>query len=92
MVFIYHTGKEKAVVGIAEVVKTAYPDPSGNDPKNVVVDIKVQRPLQRAVTLAELKGDKSFGSFELVRLPRLSVMPVGSAHWNAIIKKASLKA
>ncbi len=89
--FIYHTGKEKAVVGIAEVVKAAYPDPSGNDPKQVVVDIKVKRRLQRAVTLAELKSDKSFALFELVRLPRLSVMPVNSAHWNAIVKKSSLK-
>ena len=89
--FIYHTGKEKAVVGIAEAVKGPYPDPSGNDPKHVVVDIKVKQRLQRAVTLAELKSDKSFASFELVRMPRLSVMPVSSAHWNAILKKASAK-
>lgn len=90
--FVYHTGKEKAIVGIAEIVKSAYQDPSSNDPKIVVVSIRSQQRLQRSITLSELKSDKKFASFDLVRIPRLSVMPVGDELWQTILKMAAKKA
>ncbi len=83
-VFIYHTGKEKAVVGIAKVVKGAYPDPKAGDPKLVVVDLVPVRPLEGPVTLAAIKADPRFAGWELVRLPRLSVMPVSDDQWKWI--------
>ena len=83
-VFYYHTGKEKAVVGVMEVVKGPYPDPKENDPRLVVVDVKPVRRLERPVTLAEIKGNKKFADFALVRISRLSVMPVTSQQWAEI--------
>jgi predicted RNA-binding protein with PUA-like domain len=74
--FIYHTGDEKRIVGVAKVAKAAYPDPKANDPKLVVIDLTPVRALTRPVTLAEVKADKRFAGWELVRQPRLSVMPV----------------
>src|SRR5262249_36827243 len=83
-VLYYHRGKEKAIVGVAEIAKAAYPDPAEKDEKLVVVDIKPVRRLARPVTLAEIKADKTFAEWELVRISRLSVMPVSSAHWRRI--------
>lgn len=82
--FVYHTGKEKAVAGIAKVVKAAYPDPKADDPKLVVVDLSPVRPLARPVTLAAIKADPRFAGWELVRVPRLSVMPVSADQWEWI--------
>ena len=76
--FIYHTGDEKRIVGIAKVAKAAYPDPKADDPKLVVIDLTPVRALNRPVTLAEIKADKRFAGWELVRQPRLSVMPVSA--------------
>ncbi len=87
-VFIYHTGDEKAIVGIARVLKAAYPDPKRNDPKLVVVDLEPVRSIARAVTLAEVKGDKQFADFALTRIPRLSVMPVTPVQWKALLALA----
>lgn len=87
-VFIYHTGGEKAIVGIARVLKAAYPDPKRNDPKLVVVDLEAVRSVARAVTLAEVKGDKQFADFALTRIPRLSVMPVTPVQWKALLALA----
>ena len=75
-VFYYHTGKEKAVVGIAKATGNAYPDPADKTGKAYVVDLKPVRKLARPVTLAEIKADKRFADFALVRMSRLSVMPV----------------
>ena len=75
-VLIYHTGKEKAIVGTARVTRGAYPDPKAADPKIVVVDVKATRRLARPVTLDDLKGDARFAAFDLIRIGRLSVMPV----------------
>ncbi len=86
LAFVYHTGKEKAVVGIAEIVTDAYPDPQANDPKIVVFDLKPKRRLTRPVTLQEIKADPAFEGWELVRLARLSVMPVPPALWKRIEK------
>jgi len=83
-VFYYHTGGEKAVVGIAKATSSAYPDPKDKTGKAVVVDLAPDRPLPRPVTLAEIKASKKFSSFPLTRLPRLSVMPVSDAEWKEI--------
>lgn len=73
---IYHTGKEKAVVGLARVTKSAYPDPGAKDPKQLVVEIEAVRPLSRPVPLAEIKADALFAQSPLVRQGRLSVVPL----------------
>ena len=83
-VFYYHTGGEKAIVGMARATSDAYADPSDKSGKWVVVDIAPVRALKRPVTLAEIKASKAFASFALTRLPRLSVMPVSDAEWTAI--------
>jgi predicted RNA-binding protein with PUA-like domain len=85
-VLYYHTGKEKAVVGVMEVVKGPYADPEADDPKLVVVDVKPVRKFDRPVTLAEIKANPKFADFALVRISRLSVMPVTSEQWKAIEK------
>lgn len=83
-VLIYHTGDEKAVIGVATALSDGYPDPKQKDPKAAVVDLAPVERLARPVTLAELKQRPSLASFPLVRLPRLSVMPVSAAEWKEI--------
>ena len=85
-IFYYHTGKEKAVVATARATTDAYPDPNDTSGKLSVVDIAPDKKLPRAVTLAEIKSDKAFASFPLVRMSRLSVMPVTDAEWERIEK------
>ena len=87
--FIYHTGDEKAVIGIAKILSEAYPDPRAKDPKLVVVDLEPVKPLPNRVTLAAVKADKFFSDFQLVRVPRLSVMAVTREQWNRILELAS---
>ncbi len=87
-VLIYHTGDEKAVVGHAQVVKAAYPDPKVGDPKLVVVELAARNPLPRPVTLSEIKADPAFKDLALVRQGRLSVVPVPPALWARILKMA----
>jgi predicted RNA-binding protein with PUA-like domain len=83
-IFYYHTGKEKAVVAVATATSDAYPDPKDASGRLFVVDISPVRTLQRSVTLAEIKADRSFDSFPLVRMARLSVMPVTDDQWARI--------
>src|SRR5260221_12158812 len=71
-IFYYHTGNEKAVVGIARAASDAYPDPNDTAGKAVVVDVTPARALARPVTLKEIKASKAFATFVLTRLPRLS--------------------
>ena len=85
---IYHTGNVPAAVGLAKAASDPYPDPERQDPKIVVVDVVPVRGLKRAVTLEAIKADKRFRDFELVRLPRLSVVPVPDPVWGAILKMA----
>jgi predicted RNA-binding protein with PUA-like domain len=85
-IFYYHTGKQKAVVAVAEAASDAYPDPDDQSGKMFVVDIVPVAALPRAVTLAEIKSDRAFASFPLVRMSRLSVMPVTDAEWTRIEK------
>jgi TDG/mug DNA glycosylase family protein len=83
-VFFYHTGKEKAVIGTAKVATEAYPDPNDRTGKLVVVELVPDKKLKRPVTLAEIKAAGRFADFALVRIPRLSVMPVTEEQWEAI--------
>ena len=85
-IFYYHTGKEKAVVAVATAASDAYPDPGDPAGKSFVVDVVPRQKLTRPVTLAEIKADSAFASFALVRMARLSVMPVTDAEWTRIEK------
>ena len=89
-IFYYHTGKEKSVVAVAKAVSDAYPDPGDAAGKSYVVDIAPDRKLPQPVTLAAIKADKAFASFPLVRMSRLSVMPVTDAEWKRIEKMGAL--
>ena len=89
--FFYHSGEGKEIVGIAEVVKTAYPDSTDKDGKSVTVDFKAVEPVKKKVTLAEIKADPKFKEMKLVRQSRLSVSPVSDEHWKALLKMASGK-
>jgi len=84
-IFYYHTGKEKAVVAIARALGDAYPDPADSAGKSYVVDVAPEKRLPRPVTLAAIKADRAFASFPLVRMSRLSVMPVTDAEWTRIV-------
>ena len=83
-IFFYHTGDEKAVVGIARATGAAYPDPADAAGKLHAVDIAPVRKMKQPVTLAAVKADKSFALFPLTRMPRLSVMPVSDEEWERI--------
>jgi|ETNmetMinimDraft_26_1059896.scaffolds.fasta_scaffold237820_2 predicted RNA-binding protein with PUA-like domain len=78
-ILLYHTGKEKSVIGIAKAV---------SDPKGEFFDIAPVKPLPNPVPLATIKAEKSMKDFDLVRLPRLSVMPVSGAQWKEIFRLA----
>ena len=82
-IFYYHTGNEKAVVGIAKATRNAYADPKG---EGHVVDIAPVKRLKRPVTLAEIKKERRFAELPLVRVPRLSVMPIPDDLFDAILK------
>jgi len=90
-VLFYHTGDEKAVVGVSEVVKEAYPDPTHKDGSFVAVDLRAVEPLKSPVTLAAIKADKAFKDMVLVKAARLSVQPVTADEWKAIRKMGGLK-
>ena len=77
---------EKLIIGIAKAISKPYPDPNQNNEKLLVFDIKNKKRLKRAISLKEIKSNSIFKDFELVRLPRLSVMPVSQKYWNYIIK------
>ena len=83
-IFYYHTGNEKSVVGIARAMGDAYADPNDKSGKAHVVDVAPVKKLARPVTLAEIKADPAFKDFALVRISRLSVMPVSAAEWRRI--------
>lgn len=83
--FFYHTGKQRAVVGIARIETEAYPDPNVKDGRLMVFDVRAGRRLGQPVTLESIKSSKKFGDWELVRMPRLSVMPVPNEIWSRII-------
>jgi predicted RNA-binding protein with PUA-like domain len=85
---IYHTGNEKAVVGLARVASAPYLDP--RDPKLVVVDVEPVKLLPRTVPLAAIKAEPAFADLGLVRVPRLSVVPVEPAQWKRLLAMAGV--
>ncbi|WP_419730179.1 EVE domain-containing protein [Lichenicola sp.] len=85
-VFFYHSNIGKEIVGVIEVVREAYPDPTADDGKWICVDVKAVGPMPRPVTLAEIKADPDFATLALVRQSRLSVVPVSDDHWKALCR------
>jgi len=83
-IFYYHTGKEKAVVGVAKALGDGYPDPGDKTGRHAVVEIGPVKTLPRPVTLAAIKADAAFRTCPLVRISRLSVMPITDAEWERI--------
>ena len=85
-VLFYHTGTERQAVGIMTVTTNPYPNPKEKEKRFVVIDVKFKKRLKQPVTLEEMKKQKKFKSWELLRISRLSVMPVPKSIWNEIIK------
>jgi predicted RNA-binding protein with PUA-like domain len=88
--FFYHSGDEKAIVGIVEVVRESYPDHTAQSGPWVMVDFKAVKPVKKPVTLAEIKADPKFKHLDLVRLSRLSVGKVDADSWNRLCKMGEL--
>ena len=86
--FIYHSGDEKALIGLARIVSDPYPDPKSDDPRLAVVDIEAGDRLAHPVTLATIKADPAFAELGLVRLSRLSVVPVPADQWKRLLSLA----
>jgi len=91
LAFFYHSNIGKEIVGIVEVVKEAYPDPTAENGDWVCVDMQAKRALKVPVSLATIKADPKFGDLALVRLSRLSVAPVSAEHWRALCELGKVK-
>ncbi|MDZ8184243.1 MAG: EVE domain-containing protein [Nostoc sp. ChiSLP02] len=85
LALIYHTGKERQIIGLAEIISQPYIDPALNDSKRAVMDIRAVRRVKQPVTLAQIKQDEKFTDFDLLRISRLSVVPVSEAYWQRLI-------
>ena len=88
--FFYHANEGKEIVGIAEVIKEAYPDPTDKTGKFVCVDIKADKPLKAPVTMVAIKAEKKLASMALVKYSRLSVQPVTAEEWKMVCKMGGL--
>jgi predicted RNA-binding protein with PUA-like domain len=88
-IFFYHTGDQKSVIGVMKATGAAYPDPADQTGKLFAVDVAPVKKLKTPVTLASIKADKAFASFALVRMSRLSVMPVNEEEWARIEKMSA---
>jgi predicted RNA-binding protein with PUA-like domain len=86
----YHTGKEKSAVGIVRITSGPYADPQEEDEKLAVMDIQYVRPLEREVQLSEIKADPAFAGWDLLRIGRLSVVPVPARMWDHLLKIAAM--
>ena len=89
--FFYHTGEEKQVVGIVEVIRESYPDPTDKEGKFLAVDVKAIEPLPKPVTLADIKAEPRLKDMALVKYSRLSVQPVTAAEWKIVCHMAGKK-
>ena len=90
--FFYHSVEQKRIVGVVEVVREAYPDPTAGTPGGwVAVDMKAVRPMPKPVTLVAIKADPAFADLALVRQSRLSVLPVSKPHWDRICRMGGWK-
>ena len=83
--FIYHTGKERCVTGVANIISDSYPDPNVDNKKLVVFDLTPDHAIANPVTLKQIKEDGRFDEFHLVKFGRLSVMPVSKEYWDMIL-------
>ncbi|MQT13373.1 EVE domain-containing protein [Segnochrobactrum spirostomi] len=86
--FFYHSNEGKEIVGIVEVIREAYPDPSDPTGKFVMVDLKAVEPLKRPVSLAEIKDEPRLAEMALLKYSRLSVQPVTDAEWDIVLELA----
>jgi predicted RNA-binding protein with PUA-like domain len=84
LAIIYHTGSEKQAVGIAEVASNPYPNPKESDDRLAVIDLKAKKKLNRPVTLEAIKADPAFAGWDLLRISRLSVVPVSEKIWKRV--------
>ena len=84
--FFYHSVSEKSIIGIVEVVKEHYPDPTDKTGKFVVTDVKTKKRLKKAVSLEEIKSNPKLSNMALIKQSRLSVMPLTKIEWDTIIK------
>jgi predicted RNA-binding protein with PUA-like domain len=91
LVLIYHTGKERQIVGIAEVISQPYADPKLSDSKRIVVDIRAVKRVSVPLSLTAIKQNGEFTDFDLLRLPRLSVVPVSEFYWQIMISLTDSK-
>ncbi len=89
--FFYHTGDDKQIVGIVEVIREAYPDPSDKKGVFVAVDVQAVKPFPKPVTLAAIKAEAKLKDMALAKYPRLSVQPVTPQEWKLVCKMAGLK-
>jgi len=89
--FYYHSNEGTEIVGIAEVVKEAYQDPTTEDTNWVVVDVKPVKALKQPVSLAQIKNDKRLAGMALVKLSRLSVQPVTEEEWKTVLELAGMQ-
>ncbi|GGC32954.1 ubiquinol-cytochrome c reductase [Siccirubricoccus deserti] len=89
--FFYHSNIGKEIVGIVQVVRTAYPDPSDETGRWVCVDVKAVRPVPKPVTLAAIKAEPALAELALVRQSRLSVMPVSEEHWTMLCRMGGIR-
>lgn len=89
---VYHSGDDKAIIGIAKVERAAFPDPTADDPRWVAVELGALRPLAEPVTLATVKQDAKLKNMMLAKQGRLSVSPVGDAEFEHILALAKTKA
>lgn len=87
-VLIYHSGREKQVVGMARVTREKYLDPEDIKGKSVLVDLQFEQRFAEPVPLTDIKSNSKLKDFDLVRISRLSVMPVTNAHWRALMEMA----
>ena len=86
LVFFYHTGDERQVVGIMTIISNPYPNPAEDNERFVVIDVKFKKLLENPVTLDQIKKQKGLKNWELLRISRLSVMPVPAPIWKTILK------
>lgn len=86
LVLYYHSVKEKAIVGVAEVVREQHPDPTADDPRWIVVDLAARTELSEPVTLDQVKSDPELRDMKLVKQSRLSVMPVTAAQFKRVLR------
>jgi len=86
LAFFYHTGDERQAVGIMQITSKPYSNPKEDVDRFIVVDVKYKKTLKRPVTLDEMKKEKKFKDWELIRISRLSVMPVPKPIWDGIVK------